>query len=405
MSEQDKTATTIQCPTTNDPEAWKAYWNTKGQPWRTVPEIDAGRQKYLDERRSITPDIKQGIYPFKDIKLTRADVEWLLATHENGCGPIDWSDEKQRDREGLDLRGADLRFVDLKELPLACLQGSLKWNSLPDITQEQRANALVLLQGADLRRAHLEGATLTSVHLELVELTRVHLEYANLIRAHLEGASLWGGYIQRAKLIGTYLEGALLGNIILADESHVGPIVVDTQWNSTNLAIVNWAQVKMLGDDYRAQKVRRDEQKNKDKVLKYHEMAVRANRQLSVALQSQGLNEEAARFAYRAQKLQRVVLQLQKKFGQYIFSSFLDLLAGYGYRPGRSVIWYLIIIFGFALAYATFGHLPFLPDSLVFSLTSFHLSKVQDKFEHGRHWKHVFHVNYSLRNDDCPYSS
>ena len=59
MSEQDKTATTIQYPTTNDPEAWKAYWNTKGQPWRTVPEIDAGRQKYLDEQRSITPDIKQ----------------------------------------------------------------------------------------------------------------------------------------------------------------------------------------------------------------------------------------------------------------------------------------------------------------------------------------------------------
>lgn len=70
--------------------------------------------------------------------------------------------------------------------------------------------------------------------------------------------------------------------------------------------------------------------------------------------------------------LQRVVLRRQRKFGRYLFSGFLDLLAGYGYRPGRSVIWYLIIIFGFALAYATFGHLPFLPDSLVFSLTSFH---------------------------------
>jgi hypothetical protein len=34
-----------------------------------------------------------------------------------------------------------------------------------------------------------------------------------------------------------------------------------------------------------------------------------------------------------------------KKFGQYLFSGFLDLLAGYGYKPVRSVLAYLIIIF------------------------------------------------------------
>ncbi len=55
-----------------------------------------------------------------------------------------------------------------------------------------------------------------------------------------------------------------------------------------------------------------------------------------------------------------------------LFSWFLFLLAGYGYRPGRSVTAYLVFIFGFALAYFAFGHLPFLPDALVFSLTSFH---------------------------------
>lgn len=53
-------------------------------------------------------------------------------------------------------------------------------------------------------------------------------------------------------------------------------------------------------------------------------------------------------------------------------SWFLYFIAGYGYRPGRSVIWYLVMIFGFALTYTTFGHLPFFPDAIVFSLTSFH---------------------------------
>jgi hypothetical protein len=56
----------------------------------------------------------------------------------------------------------------------------------------------------------------------------------------------------------------------------------------------------------------------------------------------------------------------------YLFSGFLDLLAGYGYRPGRSVFWYIVIIFGFAMAYYVFGHLPFFPDTFIFSLTSFH---------------------------------
>src|SRR5258708_9682259 len=89
-------ASPLQRPTIDDPDAWKTYWKGQGWPWRTEPEIDAQRQKYLAERRAIVPDIEKGIYPFKDVKLSRADVEWLLVTHENGRGPVDWSDESQR---------------------------------------------------------------------------------------------------------------------------------------------------------------------------------------------------------------------------------------------------------------------------------------------------------------------
>src|SRR5690242_16210568 len=128
MSEQDDgQATTLQRPSINNQEEWKAYWKQREQCWRTEPEIDAERQKYLAERRSILPDIKQGIYPFKGVRLSRADVEWLLATHESGSmlGPVDWCDESQRGREGLDLRGADLHEVDLRKLPLARLRAIL----------------------------------------------------------------------------------------------------------------------------------------------------------------------------------------------------------------------------------------------------------------------------------------
>src|SRR5690349_15890619 len=81
-----KQAPARQYPAKEDIEGWKVYWKVQGQPWRTEPEIDEDRQKYLAVRVTIAPNIAQGIYPFKEIKLSRADVEWLLATHENRQG-------------------------------------------------------------------------------------------------------------------------------------------------------------------------------------------------------------------------------------------------------------------------------------------------------------------------------
>src|SRR5437588_11389441 len=113
MSERDATqASTVQCPTSDDTEAWKVYWKAQGQPWRTEPEIDTERQHYLAERQRITPDIAQGIYPFKDIRLSRADIEWLLATHAV-LGTVDWTDVLLREHEGMDLRVANLGHVNL----------------------------------------------------------------------------------------------------------------------------------------------------------------------------------------------------------------------------------------------------------------------------------------------------
>src|SRR2546423_12349225 len=112
MSQQDGTQEqALLAPSTDNREAWQAYWQELGQTWRTEPEIDEERQRYLAEHRERPVDAYQGIYPFKHIKLKRADVEWLLATHENGLGPVDYSDEAQRDRVGIDLRGADLRQI------------------------------------------------------------------------------------------------------------------------------------------------------------------------------------------------------------------------------------------------------------------------------------------------------
>ncbi len=181
MQQQDSTqATPAQGLTINDRKAWKVYWEEQGQTWRTEPEINAERQDYLTERRNISPDVRQGIYPFKGITLARADVEWLLATHENGRGPVDWNDEGQREREGIDLRGADLSRVDLQNLPLAHTRGDITWSMWPDLTDGQHAMAAVLMEGTDLKGAHLEGANLEYANLQGADLRQAHLEGADL---------------------------------------------------------------------------------------------------------------------------------------------------------------------------------------------------------------------------------
>src|SRR5262249_39851094 len=111
-------------------------------------------------------------------------------------------------------------------------------------------------------------------------------------------------------------------------------------------------------------------------------------RQLAAQLRAQGMSEVADRFLLRAQIRQRRVLlrqtfqawrrpwRLPGAVGRYLGSWLLALLAGYGYRPGRTLFWYLAIIAGFAALYLQFGlvdgHAFNLTEAVVFSLTSFH---------------------------------
>jgi uncharacterized protein YjbI with pentapeptide repeats len=438
-------------PGTVDSGAWRNYWDALKYTQCEELSIDANRQAELESYRSIDPNIEQAIYPFKNVRLSRADIRWLLATQENRYESGEASNENAQGfrGRGLDLRGADLRQVDLRGLSLRGVYGGLIWRDWMDATPAQREAAAVHLEGANLYGTHVEGAILNSAHLEGAYLSEVHLrgselngaflegvdfwrahledtflskahlEGANFYKAHLEGAYLYEAHLDGASLYAAHLEGADLTKahlegkevavedlerihkwneglpkilppadlrrtffdtstnleaITIGNRSYGFISLADALWSNVNLAVVKWSEMKMLGDERQAKEDQTTEggKKDKKKQLEGYENAVRANRQLAVALQTQGLNEDAARFAYRAQKLQRTVARRQGKYGQYLFSCFLDLLAGYGYRPRRSLLWYFIIILGFAATYFVFGHLPLLPDALVFSLTSFH---------------------------------
>lgn len=501
---------------------WNEYW-TKAhkQPWRTEPEIDDERKRYLAERRAIIPDHERGIYPFRNeagsIKLRRADIEWLLATHRGGRGPLDWSGEKQRLGLGLDLRGADLRQVDLRGLPLSGLvagSDSGEWVEYTLAAREAAAahfeNAILVgahledailggaylqgawlfyahferarlvgahievddnlsrsvgqniqnrihFEGADLREVHCEGAWLRGSFMEGADLSHAHLDKCTLEEAHLVGASLYKASLQDVNLAGSRLSGADLREANLAgtnlfqvqlygsdisenDRKRIGGnlsssevrdrwpngvlpatvpaadlrgaffsaatnlqsadltsaeygtvLVADVRWGDVNLAVVDWTQTQPgllrlrrrleaieLGDEREAKQTKDKDGKPKDKPsrLQAYQGAVRANRQLATALRQQGLNEDADRFAYRAQKLQRQVLRRQRRYGSALGSWFLDLIAGYGYKPMRSLIAYILIICTFSGAYllnAQFAapHLTW-DEALVLSVSAFH---------------------------------
>jgi len=251
------------------------------------------------------------------------------------------------------------------------------------------------MEGVNMNFAHLERALLHDVHLEQANLSRAFLEQANLrgayldrarlSYAHFKGAYLRGASLKKTNFCDAFLEGARLNDVLLSDEKGVGPLVADAHWDAVNLAVVRWSQIHLLGDEYEAwQKTRDGQMKDNATQLDEHERAVRANRQLAIALQSQGLNEVAARFSYRAQVLQRRVYwfemfqqrvklrQRGQALGAWLFSWFLFLLAGYGYKPGRSFLVYLLVIVGFTALYLGLdGQLAWY-EAIVVSMTAFH---------------------------------
>jgi uncharacterized protein YjbI with pentapeptide repeats len=353
-------------PTAEDRHAWVAYWQTLGQAWRTEPEIEVERQIFLTRRFEIIPNVKRGEYPFRGVNLNRADVEWLIAT--TNSQPADLEKKQKGFPEGLDLRGADLSGLDLQELPLAYIQGGLSGKWWIEAKLEEREAATINMAGANLQKAHLEGAVLRRANLRNTNLESAHLEGADLYRTHLEGAYLRNAYLGGTCLQRTYFDTATSFEDVSIQDSKFGTAkFADTYWNDMHVLNINWSQIKVLGDEYQAEESRE---------LKDFRRAVRAYRQLAIVLQSQGLNEEASRFAYRAHVLQRKVYWYQREIWRYLFSLFLGLFTGYGYKPLRAFISYLIVIGLFMLIYHTLGvvygpHLKW-EESLVVSMTAFH---------------------------------
>lgn len=338
--------------------------DARDESWRTEREIDVHRQRFLRRLRAriAETDAKGNTFPFRQgqqgIKLSRADVEWLLATHESS--PVDWADRSQRLLHGPNINGAILDGVNLARLPLARVnmrQASLIGANLEGAHLEGATLVEADLTGADLSRAHLEGADVRAASLRGANLYHAHLDGAILAQCHLERADLGRAHVERADIRDAHLAGAdltlaymdvgtMLDNVLLSAPQDGAARVADLHWSDVNITVVRWDHVSVLGDEQvlSAKVTRSQDAEGHARQLRHLELAVRANRQVAVVLRAQGISEAADRFAYRAQRLQRNVFRLHRDWGRYCFFSFLQRLAGYGYRPGYALGWYSVTL-------------------------------------------------------------
>jgi uncharacterized protein YjbI with pentapeptide repeats len=307
--------------------------------------------------------------------------------------------------EGVDARDACIGGANFSRAQLRCADFRRVHTDQKRVSFQQ-----ALLEQAEFQEAHLEGADFRDAHLEGADFRDAHLEGANFRDAHLEGADLRGAHLEGTDLRGAHLNGkkrnpesaervrrrpgsrpesailspadlreaffnggTRLHGTVLGDAEYGFVSVADLSWGDVNLSAINWEQVHRIGDEQRArtrqgdkrdavgkarvrsstrQNARRAPKKGTEKIhLEEYRTAVRANRQLAHILQNQGLNEVAARFSYRSQKLHLIVLQKEGKWVHWLFSALLDLLAGYGYKPVRSFLAYLTVVVIFMIIY------------------------------------------------------
>jgi hypothetical protein len=331
-------------------------------------EPTAERQAEL--RAAYDANVVAGKAPYAGVPIrTRGELSWVMLERRWQSGML-----FVQGNERVDLRLADLSDSTLSGAVLFCANLSEANLMNADLSGVRLANAT--LSGTNLVGANLSGADLTNANLSGTVLRLATLSGTSLVATNLSGADLAftalsrGADLRRARMdVTTVLQDTSLDTQTL---------LADVVWNGAPLTRLNWEDVTTLGEEEVARQAKDREGKRKDTTTRLIEFgnAVLANRQVATVLRSQGLNEHADRFAYRAQLCQRRLLRMQRHYLRYLGSLFLGLISGYGYRPLRSVATYVIVIFAFASAYllnAQFAapHLSW-DEALVLSISAFH---------------------------------
>jgi uncharacterized protein YjbI with pentapeptide repeats len=239
--------------------------------------------------------------------------------------------------QDADFRGADLTFANLSgafilDANFAGVGLTGANLSSAQITDSDFGGAI--LTGADMTKAttgesigisDFGGADMRFVNLSAAAISG-NLQGADLTSARLDAATVLGGYGEHRSV---RLDAATR--------------LLDVSWNGANLSLVDWATAPRLGDEASI----KEAETRKERAQAYQD-AARAYRGLAKALESQGLADAARRYRTRQYQLERGGLLRSFRLGQWIFSWLLNIVSGYGDKPGRALAVYLVVIAAFA---------------------------------------------------------
>ena len=304
-------------------------------------------------------------------------VKKLLEKHKDDK---DLTSEKDYIKPGWDWSEADLSGWNLEGLFLSDLKNKAIFFNV-NFQETNLKN--VLMDGANLRKANfykadlrqiglykadLQLVTLSCANLENVSISEANLKDAflsgtNLKKAHLfdvnlKNAELWDSNFQEADLWGVNFSGAIL----------VGVNFKDADFDErTYLHNVNFSDCKLDNSTLKNAYLNLDRIIIQEKENNYYE-ARRIYLSLKNYFKKEGMYNISGEYYYREKLMENKCNLEDKKYFEWIFNSFFNLIAGYGERCLRVIIGWFIIIFGYAFIYYYFSGIY---DGMAYKITSY----------------------------------
>lgn len=364
----------------------------QGEPDDSEPSSD--RQAEL--RAVYEANVKVGKPPYTGASIrTRGEFNWIVRERRWRTTSVYTIDDT------IDLRDTGIVRAVLKEVDLtsATLSGAtIIACYFTGATLAEADLSGTNIVGCEFTDADLQSANLVGSHLTMCYFTSANLRWANLSDAVISNCSFQDTRLPWANVSGAIVSGDFFGadlrqarmdaaTILGASPAVSGEYpfqldertrLLDISWNGAILANVRWEQVPRLGDEVNIKAA----QSRKARVETLRN-AAHAYQGLAKALQAQGLTAPALRYRAREQQLERRAQLYSFALGPWVFSWLLNLVSGYGDRPGRALACYLAVVGAFtgtywAITNQVFGfiqshsaHLAWY-EALVLSISSFH---------------------------------
>lgn len=299
-------------------------------------------------------------------------VKKLLDKHKDDK---DLTSEQDYIKPGWDWLGADLTGWNLEGLKLSTydekanfknvfmVAANLKGVIFEGANLERATLGSSILENADFNNANLEGADFEGSDLKKSLFYRANLKKADFRGADLKDTNFMDSNLYKAILGGTNLQNAILTKCNLQEAYLGGANLENVDLHGSNLRDADFSEdTKLHNVNLFKCKIENSNLKfafNQidDKVIqernseKNYFEAKEVYRTLKNYFRQESIYDISGKYYYKEKLMEAKCNWKDKKYFKWISNMFLNLVAGYGERPLRVLIWWVGIILGYSFIY------------------------------------------------------